>query len=669
MPAFLLALFAGLLLRILLIGNPGFVADESFWKSWSMAASDHGIVWTAHNTNINYPPGFIYVLWFMGKLYSFIGDPHDYNTFWRENNFGFLLASKSVGIIADIAVALLLFWFFSQKDKLRKLGASLLTTDDGGDKPVRSLGNKIIAFSKANLPFLLASIFFLNPIVIIDSALWGQVESYGILFTLVAIILIFYGRPVLASAIFTVGCLMKLQNIIYIPLFYLFIFRYYDLKTVIRSLASSALAFFVVSLPFIMANDLKEVLYLMTVNNDYFPWLSLNAHNLWWIVAGAKGMQVTDKITIWGILNAKMFGNILFASTYLLSAILIFRKPQPRNLLIGLTAGIFAFYLFMTESHERYSYPVIVFLLLFYPFLGNTVNIKISSVEYPLTTGNILKKIKNYLLILFSVMTNKAVELSRQVTEKIKKNKEVNHIDRWVIYFWIIYILFTVNIFFNIHMGLILNYPYNGFNSLTKISTLPMSILNSYVSIAMYLLLMPFILTQISKWYVAVCAGVFLAGVLGMNASFLLGKPLSLTVFKPVLMKQDYGVVQYNMSVNAYNGWKSWSRLSDDYMYYRKGFGSHANSNLVFDINRNFSRFTTDFGVDTEAPTAASVQYKIYGDGKELFSTTKNLGRFDFPGHAEVNISGVKYLGLVITDGGDGINSDHADWFNPVLYR
>ena len=45
------------------------------------------------------------------------------------------------------------------------------------------------------------------------------------------------------------------------------------------------------------------------------------------------------------------------------------------------------------------------------------------------------------------------------------------------------------------------------------------------------------------------------------------------------------------------------------------------------------------------------------------------MGRFDFPIHIEVDVTNVKYLGLNITDGGDGINNDHADWLNPILYK
>src|SRR3989337_192092 len=111
---FLFIIFIGILIRFLLIGNPGFVADIAFWKSWSLAAIDHGIVWTAYNTNINYPPGFIYVLWLMGKLYSLIADTHDYFSFWRVNNFSFLLTSKSIAIVADLAISVLLYSFLQQ---------------------------------------------------------------------------------------------------------------------------------------------------------------------------------------------------------------------------------------------------------------------------------------------------------------------------------------------------------------------------------------------------------------------------------------------------------------------------------------------------------------------------------------------------------------------------
>ncbi len=598
-------IFIGLVIRLLLVGNTGFVADISFWKSWGLAAINHGVVWTSFNTNINYPPGFIYILYLMGKIYTFLGGTLDYNSFWRENNFLFLFASKSIGIIADIIVAVLIYWFISQKEKLSQLGANI-------NNWKLKIGNW-----KLPLPLLLSSIFFLNPVVILDSAQWGQVESYGIFFTLASSVLLFYRRPLLASFLFIIGTLMKLQNIIFIPLFFLFIFRYFGFKTTAKALGMAALAFFLINLPFLLQGKMERVLFLMTVNNDYFPWLSLNAHNLWWIVAKAKGMQTSDKITFLGILNAKTVGLILFSSCYLVLFLLVYIKPSARNFVLSLTLAIYSFFLFTTESHERYSYPVLVLLLFFYPFIAE-------------------KKAKSSLS-------------PRQI-------------------FWLLYFLLTAGIFFNIHTGLIYNYPQNGIGFLTRIATPTVSIVNSYFLIFLFFPLLAYVFSQISILYLLPSVLLIIASFLGLHFSYLVKGRVFLTSFKPVIVRQDYASLQKNKSVNSFSGWKSWNRLSNNYFFYRKGFGTHAYSKLVFDINRKFSKFSTDYGVDTEASTDASVVFEIYGDGKKLFSSPK-MGRFDFPGHVEVDITGIKYLGLEVTDAGDGINNDHADWLNPVLYK
>jgi hypothetical protein len=59
--------------------------------------------------------------------------------------------------------------------------------------------------------------------------------------------------------------------------------------------------------------------------------------------------------------------------------------------------------------------------------------------------------------------------------------------------------------------------------------------------------------------------------------------------------------------------------------------------------------------------------FEVYGDGKLLFQSDA-IRRYDLPRHAEVDVDGVKHLGLVATDAGDGITSDHTDWLNPKLW-
>lgn len=636
MPAFLLLLFLGLLIRFLFIGSPGFVADISFWKSWSLAAIDQGVVAAAHSTNINYPPGFLYVLWFMGKSYSLFADPHNFNDFWRENNFLFLFASKSVAIVADVAIAVLIYWFASNKQLLKRLGAVFSNHE--------SVLNSQLTTHNSQ-PLLLSMAFYFNPVVIIDSALWGQVESFGMIFTLIAIMLLFYKRPLLAAAIFTVGTQMKLQNIIYIPLFFFFIWRYFDFKTVIGALGSSVAAFIIINFPFVVARDTNHVLNLLTVNNDYFPWLSLNAHNLWWIVAGANGMNIIDKITLIGIANAKTIGLILFAACYTQAVLLIWKRPTPRNLFLGLAFVIFAFFLFSTQSHERYSYPILVLLLFFYPFLAS---------RHPERN---------------EVKSKDPFRVSLQgEPDRLLVSNGILRFTQNDIFFWILYGLLTLTIFFNVHWGLVANYPQYGFAPLTAISNAATTIANSYLLILLFMSLFYFFHSQVSLLLTACCLLLIPFGLLAVNAPFLLKDRLSLTAFKPISIQQGYASLQIDKSVNSFEGWKKWNRLSNNYFFYRKGFGTHANSRIIFDINRNFSVFESDVGVDTEAGTEASVTFQVFGDGRQLY-TTPRMGRFDFPQHIRIPVAEVKRLELVVTDAGDGISSDHADWLNPILIK
>lgn len=121
------------------------------------------------------------------------------------------------------------------------------------------------------------------------------------------------------------------------------------------------------------------------------------------------------------------------------------------------------------------------------------------------------------------------------------------------------------------------------------------------------------------------------------------------------------------MPVNAGFGIPKWSPLSDQYAFYRTGIGTHANSRMDFDIGKHFRTFSTDYGIDTEAGEKGTAMFEVYGDGKKLFASSK-IGRFDLPRHAQVDVTGVKILGLVTTDAGDGNTDDHTDWLNPLLF-
>ena len=104
---FLIALvfYLGLLFRLVLIPNPGFEADISFWKSWGLGPYNHGIIWSFFNTNNNYPTPFAYVLMFLVKIYSIFRDPNNFNEFWRNTNQLYLFIGKMPAVLGDFGIA------------------------------------------------------------------------------------------------------------------------------------------------------------------------------------------------------------------------------------------------------------------------------------------------------------------------------------------------------------------------------------------------------------------------------------------------------------------------------------------------------------------------------------------------------------------------------------
>ncbi|WP_231557371.1 NPCBM/NEW2 domain-containing protein [Deinococcus sp. YIM 77859] len=99
---------------------------------------------------------------------------------------------------------------------------------------------------------------------------------------------------------------------------------------------------------------------------------------------------------------------------------------------------------------------------------------------------------------------------------------------------------------------------------------------------------------------------------------------------------------------------------------YGNGFGVHSDSSLSFDVGGKCTSFTADIGVDDEVGSLGSVVFQVYADGVKLYdsgimtgaSTTKSVN---------VNIAGRRELKLVVTNAGDNIHYDHADWANAML--
>ena len=103
---------------------------------------------------------------------------------------------------------------------------------------------------------------------------------------------------------------------------------------------------------------------------------------------------------------------------------------------------------------------------------------------------------------------------------------------------------------------------------------------------------------------------------------------------------------------------------------FRNGLGSHADGLIVIALNGAASRFQAQVGLDDDAAGQnGSVLFSVLADKKEVFRSPKMVSGTKAV-KVDVDLHGVKQLQLVIEDGGDGINYDHADWADAyILYN
>ena len=98
-------------------------------------------------------------------------------------------------------------------------------------------------------------------------------------------------------------------------------------------------------------------------------------------------------------------------------------------------------------------------------------------------------------------------------------------------------------------------------------------------------------------------------------------------------------------------------------MEYDKGIGTHAASEIVYQLDPVDVRFSAVVGVDDfqrESPYS-SVVFEVEADGELVYQSPVMRGD-SAPQQVELDVLGVEQLVLRVTDAGDGNNSDHADW-------
>src|SRR5690606_25262938 len=106
---------------------------------------------------------------------------------------------------------------------------------------------------------------------------------------------------------------------------------------------------------------------------------------------------------------------------------------------------------------------------------------------------------------------------------------------------------------------------------------------------------------------------------------------------------------------------------------YAKGLGMHSTSEVTYQLNGAYARFTSWVGIDDSVGNGSgdgSATFQVWGDGRLLGQSRRVTGA-DAAEFMDVDLTGVQVLRLVTTTGGlagDNDYKDHTNWADAKLF-
>lgn len=309
----LFSALAVFIIRYFLSYLPSFGFDMGTWFGWAHRLTDLGLSRFYSETDwTQYTPGYLYFLWLIGKLG------------WVNE-----MAIKIPVTLADIGVGVLI-WSIVKK---------------------------------VNTKLALASFFLytLNPVVIFDGPVWGQIDGFVTLFLFLSAYFLIEKKKLTWSVFFwSFAFLMKPQSLAVAPVYLLvLVLRKFKSKEIVLSGVVGLATIFLLSLPFFTKNPVLGLPELIIRMGKYYSYTSVNAFNIWvWV-----GMWKSDLTLFLGI-PLNIWGTVFLGSS-ILFALYIFRNKLDAKANCYLLFAILSlcFFVFPTKVHERYLFPFFAFLL------------------------------------------------------------------------------------------------------------------------------------------------------------------------------------------------------------------------------------------------------------------------------------------------------------------
>jgi len=328
---------------IALLGEHGDVINYMWWAKDLYANGLNGFYERsiANAMPPTYPPVISYIFWLTSYAHRILWlffwnvnlriDLFPSNLiFWLESDKGWYFVNKLPSILADTGMILILY------------------------KLVKGIKGKKEALAAA-------LIFAFNPVFWYNSGLWGQTDSiYGI-FLLLSVYFLYKNNRYISVLFYFLSVLTKPTAFFVAPVFIFFWLRRINLKQLILNTIMVICITLLLYYPFHPDGTIFWVydFYIKSLGGE-LDYIVANAFNLWGLVFGFDNVSVNTKFL--GI-PAQTLGYLLFIlSTGVLFITWGFRKYNIKTMLIMSAIVSFLAFMFLPMMHERYFYPVLLFL-------------------------------------------------------------------------------------------------------------------------------------------------------------------------------------------------------------------------------------------------------------------------------------------------------------------
>lgn len=315
--------------RLLWLAEPGYEPEVLFFVPWMRLAAQHGVTQLFVLSKSSYPPLAVFMLAGLGLISS----PADMDTAVLPAELLFL---RTAVIVFDLLLVALLY----------ALGR-------------RAVGQRTGLVSAALHAFSPGSIYL--------SGWWIQIDAWFMLPMVLAAVLLARKRVLWAWIALGTAVAIKAQAVVILPMFVVGTWRWFGFKRLFGGLAALGMSLLLSLSPIILAGQLPALVEKTTQTVRSLPWITAQAHNLWYALVPAarmRGLDVnSDWNAVWAGISYHDAGLMLLALGFALVLARLFVRSGPDAIFLASGLGWLMFFMLPTRIHGRYLFPALAFLL------------------------------------------------------------------------------------------------------------------------------------------------------------------------------------------------------------------------------------------------------------------------------------------------------------------